>query len=53
LHLLDQIVHHEQDVPREIVGAKTMGDQKLVDLMMAWMMMSGQKMMMGAKKGDR
>jgi hypothetical protein len=53
LHQRDQIVHHEQDVPRGIVGAKMKGDQKLVDLMMAWTTKGGQKMMMGAKKDDR
>jgi hypothetical protein len=56
LHLRDQIVHHEQDVPREFADEKmTMGDQSLVDLMMAWMMKDVQKvkMMKGAKKDDR
>jgi hypothetical protein len=53
LHLRDQIVPHEQGVPREIADEKMKGDQSLVDLMMAWMMKAVQKMMKGAKKGDR
>jgi hypothetical protein len=54
LHLRDQIVHHEQDVPREIVAEKMMGDQSLVDLMMACPMTDAlMKMTMGAKKDDR
>jgi hypothetical protein len=53
MHLRDQIVLHEKDVPLVIGGAKMKGDLKMVDLMMAWMMMVGQKLMMGAKKDDR
>jgi hypothetical protein len=54
LHLRDQIVHHGLDVPREIVDEKMMGDQSLVDLMMAWTTMGAKKKMtMGAKKDDR
>jgi hypothetical protein len=53
MHLLDQFDHHEQGVPREISDERMMGGQNLVDLLMAWMMMVGQKMMRGAKKDDR
>jgi hypothetical protein len=53
LHLRDQIVPHEQDVPRVIADEKMMGDQNLVEMMMVWPTMVGQTMMMGAKKDDR
>jgi hypothetical protein len=54
LHLRDQIGRHEQDAPREIADAKMMGDQSLVDLMMACPMTDAlMKMTMGAKKDDR
>jgi hypothetical protein len=54
LHLRDQIVHHEQDDPREIADEKMMGDQSLVDLMTVWTKKGDQKKMtMGAKKDDR
>jgi hypothetical protein len=54
LHLRDQIVHHEQDVPLVIVAEMMMADQNLVDLMMVWTTMGAKKKMtMGAKKDDR
>jgi hypothetical protein len=53
MRLLDQFDHHEQDVPREIADEKMMGGQNLVDLLMAWRTMVGQKMKRGAKKDDR
>jgi hypothetical protein len=54
LHQRDQIVHHGLDVPLVIVDEKMMGDQSLVDLMMACPMTDAlMKMTMGAKKDDR
>ena len=53
MHLRDQIVHHEQDVLREIVDAMMMDGQSL-DVMRACPMTDAlMKMKMDAMKDDR